>query len=244
MVGSLEVVIAFVVCSVIGLPSYQKNVVDLSGLLSGYAVGMGILLFTDLRWFAIIFAFFFLSGAATKYKYEQKKKKGVAQGKKGARGYLNVFGNGLVALIFAMVEGMVGGEIFLVGFLAAVASTSADTAGGEIGRLSKHRPRVITTLKKVPTGAEGAVSLLGEAAEFFIAFFIGILAFAMGLGDGYTVVIASMAGFIGANIDSVLGATVETNAKWWGNNCTNFFSSLLGALAGIGVYYLFFTALS
>jgi uncharacterized protein (TIGR00297 family) len=239
MIDLLHIIIAFAICSVIGLPAYRINVVDLSGLLSGYIVGMGVILFTDLRWFVVIFTFFFLSGAATKYKYDQKKKRGVAQGKKGARGYLNVFGNGLVALIFAIFEGIVGGQIFLVGFLAAVASATSDTAGGEIGRLSSHRPRLITTLKKVPTGAEGAVSLLGEAAEFFIALFIGVLAFILGLGHGYSVVIVAAAGgFIGANIDSVFGATIETHTSWWGNNCTNFFSSLCGALAGIGIYFL------
>jgi uncharacterized protein (TIGR00297 family) len=239
MIDPVHIVIAFAICTVIGLPSYKMNVVDFSGLLGGYVVGMGIILFTDVKWFVLIFMFFFLSGVATKYKYDQKKKKGVAQAKKGSRGYLNVFGNGLVALSFAVFEGVVGGEIFLAGYLAAVATATSDTAGGEIGRLSKHKPRLITTFKEVPTGAEGAISIVGETAEFLIALFIGVLAFGLGMGHGSNVVIvATLGGFIGAHIDSVLGATVETSVGWWGNNWTNFISTLLGALTGIGLYYL------
>ncbi|HEC95878.1 MAG TPA: TIGR00297 family protein [Euryarchaeota archaeon] len=239
MIDPIHIIIAFAICSVIGLPSYKMNVVDFSGLLSGYIVGMGVILFTDLKWFVLIFMFFFLSGAATKYKYDQKKKKGVAQGKKGARGYLNVFGNGLVALSFAVFEGVIGGEVFLAGYLAAIASATSDTAGGEIGRLSKHKPRLITNFKEVPTGSEGAISILGETAEFLIALFIGVLAFGMGMDHGTNaIIVATLGGFIGANIDSVLGATVETNVQWWGNNWTNFISTLLGAIAGVGIYYL------
>jgi len=239
MIDPIHIVIAFAICSAIGLPSYKMNVVDFSGLLSGYIVGMGIIIFTDLKWFTLIFMFFFLSGAATKYKYDQKKKKGVAQGEKGTRGYLNVFGNGLVALSFAVFEGVIGGEFLLAGYLAAVASATSDTAGGEIGRLSKHKPRLITNFREVPTGTEGAISILGETAEFLIALFIGVLAFGMGMGHGINAItISTLGGFVGANIDSVLGATVETNVQWWGNNWTNFISSLLGAVAGLGIYYL------
>ncbi len=239
MLDPLPILIAFAICSIIGLPAYKLHVVDLSGLSSGYIVGIGVILFTDLRWFVLIFMFFFLSGAATKYKYDQKKRKGIAQEKKGARGYLNVFGNGLVALMFGVLEGIFGGGVFLAGFLAAVASASSDTAGGEIGRLSPHKPRLITTFKKVPTGAEGAISLLGEIAELLIALFIGLLAFVMRMDHGANpIIVATLGGFIGANIDSVFGATVETKTAWWGNNCTNFFSTLVGAIAGVGIYLL------
>ena len=237
MMDPVHILTAFAICSIIGIPSYKMNVVDFSGLLSGYVVGMGVILFTDLKWFILIFMFFFLSGAATKYKYDKKKKKGVAQEKKGARGYLNVFGNGLVALSLAVLEGIVGGKVFFIGYVASVATATADTAGGEIGRLSKKNPRLITNLKEVPTGTEGAVSLLGEAAEFLMALFIGIVAFIMGYGYDI-IIIAASAGFIGANIDSIIGATLETKMEWWGNNWTNFTSTLIGAFAGIVIYSL------
>ena len=76
--------------------------------------------------------------------------------------------------------------------------------------MSSYKPRLITTLKVVETGVDGGVTLLGEFAELVIAFLIGIVAYLFGLGDIRIIFITGIAGFLGANIDSVVGATLET----------------------------------
>jgi uncharacterized protein (TIGR00297 family) len=195
------------------------------------------------KYFLISLTFFVLAGAATKYKYEQKKKRGVAEARKGARGYGNVLGNGLVAMVCAVLEGVFGGGYFLAGFLGSMASATADTAGGEIGRLSKTPPVLITTFETVEPGAEGGITVLGETAELAIAGLIGLIAWIVGLKSGsfYGVSLflgIAVAGFVGANVDSVLGATCETKLTWWGNNQTNFWASVSGCLTAMLIYFL------
>jgi uncharacterized protein (TIGR00297 family) len=240
----IQVLVAFVVCSIIGLPSYRIRVVSLSGLLSGYVMGVGVILFGGWGAFVVIFMFFVLSGATTKFHYDKKKKKGVAEAGGGARGYKNVFGNGILALFMTICWYYGGWTVFLAGYLGAAASATADTAGGEIGRLSNSDPYLITNLKRVPTGTEGAVSVLGKSAEVAICLFLGAIAVASGMSSAefpwwQVIATTTVGGFIGATMDSYLGATLETTKDWFGNNHTNFFCTVAGAAASMALFAAF-----
>ncbi len=244
MISSInEMVIPVIILCSIGILAYKAKIVRGSGLWSGFIIGFTVWMFSGWKYFVISLTFFILAGAATKYKYEQKKKRGVAEAKKGARGYGNVLGNGLVAMVCAVLEGIYGGGYFLAGFLGAMASATSDTAGGEIGRLSKRPPVLITTFEVVEPGAEGGITPLGETAELVIAGVIGLLAWILGIESGnfygFKLFIGiAAAGFVGANIDSVLGATCETKLSWWGNNQTNFWATVSGCLTAMLIYYL------
>lgn len=239
----LQLLVAFVVCSLIGLPSYRIRVVSLSGLLSGYVMGIGIIMTGGWGAFVVIMMFFVLSGLTTKFHYDKKKKRGIAEAAGGARGYKNVFGNGLVALFFSALYLIYGGPVFIAAYMGAAASATCDTAGGEIGRLSKTDPFMITTFKRVPAGTDGAISLLGKSAEVAICLILGAIAWAVGVPEGALVgwklmAVTMVGGFIGASMDSYLGATLETSRAWFSNNYTNFFCTVTGALASVLAYYL------
>lgn len=62
-----------------------------------------------------------------------------------------------------------GGDLLVVGIIANYAAVAADTFSSELGILSKGEPRLITslTLRKVPRGTNGGVTLLGLAAGLF-----------------------------------------------------------------------------
>jgi len=94
-----------------------------------------------------------------------------------------------------------------------------DTLASEIGVLSKSPPLLITTLKRVPPGTNGALSLLGTLASVAGGAIMG-LTFAATLftenAECRTAALllelvwyGSLAGLVGSMIDSLLGATIQ-----------------------------------
>jgi uncharacterized protein (TIGR00297 family) len=221
------------VMGVVGALAYKAHFVDISGLISAFIVGFTIWYTGGVAAFVIILFFFISAGVATKYKYKAKLQKNVAQEGKGKRSWKNVFGSGLIPMMFSVAMYLArfspdlaaaGWPFFLFGgFVGSVATTSADTLASEVGVFSKSKPRLITNLRrKVPSGTIGAVSLLGEGVALLAGFSIGIIAvvFAV-LTPGWVPVVtnvqhvifliplAVLTAFIGCNIDSFLGAAFQ-----------------------------------
>ena len=251
--GVVEIVIAVTFPLIIGMASYKLNAADLSGALSGVLSGLLMILFGGMGWFVLLLVFFFLGTIFTKYKYRYKHDIGAAQSNEGSRGYRNLFGNCLVPLILVVSYGAIGSfhmpylgdidkTIFIIGYLGAMATATADTLASEIGSTYKGQPRMITTLKKVKAGTDGAVSLLGEAAALFGSLAIAVVAIPMGVVGANVMVAVGLAvfgGFMGTNIDSVLGSTLQQK-KLLTNEGVNMFATLSGALISMVLYYLLF----
>ena len=217
--------------------SYRFRVADVSGLFSGAIVGIILIVFADVRWFLVMLAFLILGSAATRYRYDLKASEGIAQSHGGVRGYVNVFANGLVAVAAAVLSGLSGGNpLALALFLGSVATAAADTVGGEIG-MTAGDPVLITTLRRVPRGTNGGVTLLGEAASLAGAAAIALTGFLLGLGTVPVFTAAALAGFAGANVDSFVGALLE-NRGYIGNAGTNLIATLSGGLIAAGLLVL------
>jgi uncharacterized protein (TIGR00297 family) len=248
-----EIAVAVAIPFAIGIMSYKLNAVDLSGALSGVLLGLFMIVFGEgLSWFALIL-FLFLGALFTKYKYGYKKKLGAAEANAGSRGYKNVFGNCFVPLVFVVLYGVVGTasipyfgtvdkSIYLIGFLCSMAMATADTLASEIGSTYKGQPRMITTFEPVAPGTDGGVSPLGEVASLFGAAAIAIAAFLMGMmgsDAGSMIFLTVLMGFVGTNIDSLLGATLQQQ-KILSNAGVNFVATLITGLLAMLIYYLFF----
>jgi len=221
--------------------AYVLGMVSFSGFASGFLIGAVIYTFGGYQLFLVLIVFFFLGSTATKFGYARKKALGVAQEKGGARGWKNATANcslGAFLAILAMLSPEQIRLIFIAGFFGAFSTAAADTVSSEIGQVLGKHPILITTLRPVPVGTEGAVSLEGT--------FAGIVASVIVCGVGVILHVISpglagicvVAGFIGTTAESYLGATLET-MKIIDNEIINFMNTLIGALAAMLLTFLF-----
>ncbi|KAG7385467.1 Transmembrane protein 19 [Phytophthora boehmeriae] len=101
----------------------------------------------------------------------------------------------------------------LASYIGHYACCAADTWASELGVLSLSEPRLITTLRRVPPGTNGAVSVLGLATSALGGAFIGVLYYAASLLSGsaqvQVITLGVVTGLFGSVLDSVLGATVQ-----------------------------------
>jgi uncharacterized protein (TIGR00297 family) len=112
--------------------------------------------------------------------------------------------------------------------LAAMAEAAADTVSSEIGQVLGGRPRLLTTLRPVEPGRDGAVSLAGSLAGILAAAAVAACGtWALG-GGGNLFWISYAGGVFGLFFDSLLGATLEERG-WLNNDAVNFLSTAAAA---------------
>lgn len=236
--ADLQMIVAAVIVGfTFGYFAFRARTADLSGLFSAALVGIILLVFAapqGPQWFLIMLTFFILGSAATKYKFEYKKRIGVQQGQSGARGYRNVFANGIIAAAAAVLFGVSQQPVFVVLYVGCVASAAADTLASEIG-VTGGIPRLITTLKQVPIGTNGGITVTGETVALLGGFVVSVVAMLLHVITPEMMVICTLAGFVGTNIDSVVGATLE-NKGFLGNAGTNLLATLGGGIFAVALY--------
>jgi uncharacterized protein (TIGR00297 family) len=185
-----------------------------------------------------------LTSVATRLGRGKKERLGVAekaQGRSAAQVAANL---GVAALVSCEVAqswlidrhwfplvGPAAGLLFAP-MLAALAEAAADTVSSEIGQVLGGRPRMITTLRRVDPGTDGAVSVAGTLAGVVAA---GVVAAAGALvlpGGAMLIAISWAGGVFGLFFDSLLGATIEQR-DWLNNDLVNFLSTASAAAFAI-----------
>jgi uncharacterized protein (TIGR00297 family) len=238
--ADLQMVVAAVIVGfTFGYFAFRAKTADLSGLFSAALIGIILLVFAAPQgpsWFLIMLTFFILGSAATKYKFEYKKRLGVEQGKSGARGYRNVFANGIIAAAAAVLFGVFQQPLFIVMYVGCVATAAADTLASEIG-VTGGIPRLITTFRQVPIGTNGGITVTGETVALIGGLTVSVVAMFLNVITPHMMVICTLAGFAGTNIDSVIGATLE-NKGFLGNAGTNLLATLGGGIFALVLYLI------
>ncbi len=223
------------VCLVAGAIIYWKGVLDARGTALAVLMGAFVYFSAGFAWLLLLLSFLLLGFAATRYRYAYKRKLNVSEPDGGRRRVINVLANGALPAVFAgLYYAGDSSPFFAAGYIASVATVTADTLSSELGVLSRRRPVLITTLEKVPHGTNGGITPLGELAGFGGALLIGLLAFVLGIAPLEACLISALVGgIIGFNFDSLLGATLERRGML-SNAGVNLLSSFAGGLSGAG----------
>jgi uncharacterized protein (TIGR00297 family) len=206
----------------VAVVAYLRRSVTATGSIAGAAVGLLMYLSGGLFFWSVLMAFFLSSSLLSRATGNGRKAAAEALHEKGSRrDAIQVLANGGLAAVIAVAYGVTGSPFFLMGFGITMAAANADTWASEIGVLSQRPPVSILTFRAVPRGTSGGVSLLGFGAALAGAFGIALW-FAGGyllssVWNGREIVtivgIITVGGFLGAVIDSVLGATVQAQYR-------------------------------
>ena len=249
----VSVAITFVLCTLLSGLAYYRKVLTADGTMAAFGVGLLIGVFGDVTWLLLLLFFLVSSFAATRYRFALKEAMGVQEGARGERRAANVLANGLAPAVIALL-GFPGFGVPMLDkgtsgvlFVSALAVAGADTLASEIGVLSQ-RARLITNLKPVKPGTDGGVSLLGQGAALAAALYTGLFGYLVlvpfsqwaGLPISFPaepvyLVIPVVVGFLGCQIDSVFGATLERRGIL-DKRTNNLASTSLGAVLALVLF--------
>lgn len=214
---------------------YKFKKLTLQGSLAAGVVGLSVYLADHYRGLLLLLVFFILSVLATSHKKALKFNLNPQSSQSGGRTAAQVFANGGVAAICALM-GIADPErlpIYLVMLASSLASALADTLSSELGIVYGRRYYNAITFKKDSNGLDGVISLEGTVIGAIGAFLVGI-SFA---GFSVTAVLIGLAGVIGNFADSVIGATLERKGVI-GNNLVNFLNTFIAAIVGLVTFAL------
>lgn len=212
---------------ILGYVTYKRKALDLLGSIFMILMGIIIIFSAGVNCVIILIIFLMLSLFATKFAKPYKKSLGEFEGKRTTK---NVISNGIIAFMMAAFAGYY--SPLVGGFIGAISTATADTLASEIG--ITQTPRLITTMKKVPPGTNGGVSILGTFAGIVGTVIIGICSFLLGIISSLplAILISLIAGIFGCFVDSFLGAIFERK-ELLTNEHVNLIATIAGALMGI-----------
>jgi uncharacterized protein (TIGR00297 family) len=185
-----------------------------------------------------LLALFLLTFSATRFGRGKKQRLGVAEDKRGRNAAqvaanLGVAGLGAaVALIYPLP-----GALYAVAVVAALAEATADTLASEVGEVLGGPPLLLTTLRRVTPGTDGAISLAGTVAGMsgaVVLVLVAVSTLELSVYGAASAVVGSIGGLFA---DSLLGATAERRG-WLNNDAVNFLSTLAASVIAIVVFVL------
>ena len=224
MIG--QILTALAITSLFAVLAYALGMVSRGGALGGLVVGTTIYYCLGPQGFAVLALFVVGGSLLTRLGYGRKRSAGTAEAAGGRRGARNALANAGVATLCAVLAALTHLDLFAAAFVASLGAAFADTAESEVGGLYARAPRLISTMRRVPSGTDGAVSPQGTLAGLAAAALTAAVGLALGLVEGpASALVVALAGFLGTVADSLVGAL----APRLGNEITNLLCTLVAA---------------
>ncbi|HEY7418593.1 MAG TPA: DUF92 domain-containing protein [Ktedonobacteraceae bacterium] len=256
----------------IGIIAYRRKSLSRSGIIGAILTGTTTVGLGGWSWGLTLIYFFVSSSLLSHWKARDKEQVTHDKFSKGSQRDLGqALANGGVATMAALGYSVSivpqTREVLQAAYVGALATAIADTWATELGVLSPHAPRMITTGKHTTPGTSGGITPLGTGAGALGAGSLGAVFWLLKGGRKEWrsfPLIALASGVLGSFFDSVLGATIqaryycphcqrETEQRthscgtpmqlvhgwsWLDNDGVNFFATLFGGLVGIVLQWL------
>ncbi len=258
-----QVGLGSVAAALVAWGAYRARALASSGAWAALAVGTLVFGLGGWAWAALLLIFF-VSSSALSHLFRRRKHALSEKFAKGSqRDWGQVAANGGLAATLAVFHAWQPEARWAwVAFAGALAAVNADTWATEIGVLSPWKPRHILTGRSVPPGTSGGVSPVGLAASLGGAALLGTAALA-GMASGTVALAVTLGGWLGALLDSLLGATVQAmffcpvcqketehsprhtcgtptrwqrGWRWMNNDVVNALASFAGAALAVAVW--------
>jgi uncharacterized protein (TIGR00297 family) len=235
------------ISALLGLLTWRTHAATPSGAAMGAIITASLIFSTDFfpyqPWHTAlvpVLAVAAIASAATRVGRRKKERLGTAEARRGRSASQIAANLGAAALLaigsfqswildqrWSLYISRAGVSLFALA-IAALAEAAADTTSSEIGQVLGGQPRMITTLRPVAPGTDGAISLAGTLAGALAAAIVaGLGAFSLH-GNAAFFAVSCAAGIFGLLFDSLLGATLEAWG-WLNNDLVNFLSTVSAA---------------
>ncbi len=189
-----------------------------------------------LGWISVV-VYLCLGYIVTKIGFSYKESKGIAEGRGGLRGPENVWGAAATGAFFAISYQLLDNsweELIFVGFAASFAAKLADTFGSEVGKRWGKNTFLISSLKPVPPGTEGAISFEGTLASLFGSLLMTLVMFqCLFITTLPTFLIVVFAGLCATLLESFIGAIFQDQIDWLTNEIVNCIQTTISAFIAI-----------
>ncbi|MEO8349576.1 MAG: DUF92 domain-containing protein [Acidobacteriota bacterium] len=221
--------VALAVNVVVAIAASVAGVVLRSGAIAGAIAGFFILAYGGWAAYGLLWTFFGVATAATKWGYGMKSAVGVAQADRGRRGAAHVAANCLVPIAFLVLGAPAAA------FAGALAAALADTLATEVGTLFGKNPRSPLGFQRVPPGTPGAVSSAGTLAAIGGAAVIALAAWVFGWLPRGLILAVLAGGFLGAIAESLLLDGGWRRVLRPDHEFVNAFNTFVGGLAALEI---------
>jgi uncharacterized protein (TIGR00297 family) len=196
--------------------SIKVKFLDNSGAVATFLLGTTIFGIGGVEWTVPLLTFYLLSSVLSKLGKKRKAKFDLVFEKGSQRDAGQVYANGGIAWIMMIVFSLTNDPAIFFAYLGTLAAVQADTWATEIGTMWPNpKAWLVTTLKEVPVGTSGGVSVPGTSGAFLGSLFICASALAVNVkwmndfGVLQSFLLIGFSGLLASLVDSFFGATVQ-----------------------------------
>ena len=190
--------------------TYRLRFLNFDGAIVGGLMGGAILFFGGWVWIVPPLAFFATASLLSAWSARKRGLDVSLQVRGGRRDAVQVLANGAVGWVLVILNHFIPAPGAYWLFAAAFAAAAADTFATEIGTAVRGRTWSIVTALRVDPGTSGGVSVAGTLAAVLGGLVVALAAVgAEGEFALRAILVVSVAGFLAAAADSLLGATVQ-----------------------------------